>query len=263
MDIQSFIKNIKNPVPIDEPDESICKHCGGTGWEVNIIDDKSVVNRCDCYLEQKRQDLYKDAKIPKKFRHCRLDNFTVHEGYGKNKKLNHHLSGSCQLAKTFVRKYPNLSKGLFFMGNCGAGKTHLAVAIISELTLCKGIPCLFYDFRDLLKDIRFSYDPNSPISEFSVLEPVITKEILVLDDLGAWKISDWVRDIVNYIINKRYNDSLITIITSNWMDNPKKKDEETLADRIGVRLRSRLHEMCQEMEIEAQDYREQTKKCKI
>jgi DNA replication protein DnaC len=141
------------------------------------------------------------------------------------------------------------------MGPCGVGKTHLATAIIAELTLKKGIPCLFYDFRDLLKEIRSSYDSNSPISEFSILEPVVTKQVLVLDDLGAWKITDWVRDTVNYIINKRYNEGLITIITSNRMDNPREVDEETLTDRIGMRLRSRLHEMCQEFEIEAEDYR--------
>jgi DNA replication protein DnaC len=239
----------------DATGEGSCPHCGGSGWELQDTGDKSQVKRCRCYEEQRRKRLYLAARIPKKFHDCRLDNFEVYEWVGTKKRLNHSLSQPHEVAKLFTRKYPAVNKGLFFMGNCGVGKTHLTVAIISELTLNKGVPCLFYDFRDLLKEIRSSYDVNSPMSEFSVLEPVVTKEVLVLDDLGAWKITDWVLDIVNYIINKRYNENLITIITSNWMDNPRGVDKDTLADRIGIRLRSRLHEMCQEFEILADDYR--------
>jgi DNA replication protein DnaC len=243
-----------------EYDSNPCLVCGGSGWELCGEEGEYRVKRCNCYVEQRRKRLYLAARIPRKFKDCRLDNFEVYERLGGKKKINHSLSQPHDVAKEFVKKYPSVNKGLFFMGSCGVGKTHLAVAIISELTLTKGVPCLFYDFRDLLKEIRSSYDAGSPISEFSVLEPVVTKEVLVLDDLGAWKITDWVQDIVNYIINKRYNESLITIITSNWMDNPKNVDEANLADRIGVRLRSRLHEMCHEFEVEAKDYRENKKR---
>lgn len=252
-----------NPLKLDSvsPEAAaLCPRCGGSGWEVCDQGAKSQVKRCHCYDEQRRKRLYVAARIPKKFSNCRLDNFEAYEGTGNKKKFNKTLSWPYEGAKLFVKKYPAVSKGLFFMGTCGVGKTHLATAIITELTLNKGIPCLFYDFRDLLKEIKHSYNPDSSLSEFAVLEPVVTKEVLVLDDLGAWKITDWVRDIVEYIINRRYNEGLITIITSNRMDNPKKIDEETLTDRIGVRLRSRLHEMCQEFEIVARDYREERKR---
>ncbi len=248
------------PEPVNLKHGKPCPYCGGSGWETQSLEHGPQVKRCRCYGEQRRQRLYQEARIPKKFSDCRLDNFEVYEGTGNNKKINHDLSPPHEVAKKLVKKYPAVNKGLFFMGSRGVGKTHLAVAIITELTLNKGVPCLFYDFMDLLKEIRRTYDPNSPTSEFSILEKVVTKEVLVLDDLGAWKITDWTRDIVNYIINKRYNESLITIITSNWMDNPQGMDEETLTDRIGVRLRSRLHEMCQEFEIKAKDYRMKKKK---
>ncbi len=247
-------------VPKGHDNVKPCPHCGGGGWETLSTEDSSQVKRCRCFDEQRRQRLYQEAKIPNKFLNCRLDNFEVYEGSSSKRRINHKLSQPHEVANLLVKKYPAVSKGLFFMGSCGVGKTHLAVAIITELTLNKGVPCLFYDFRDLLKEIKRSYTPNSQTSEFSVLEPVVTKEVLVLDDLGAWKITDWVRDIVEYIINKRYNDNLITIITSNRMDNPGKLDDETLTDRIGVRLRSRLHEMCQEFEIVSKDYREQKKR---
>jgi len=56
-----------------------------------------------------------------------------------------------------------------------------------------------------------------------ILEPIRTVEILVLDDLGASKPSDWVRDIVGIVLNARYNENRTTIITTNYLDNPARK----------------------------------------
>src|SRR5262249_38354448 len=144
--------------------------------------------------------------------------------------------------------------GLLFLGPCGVGKTHLAAAIIRELSL-KGVPCLFYDFRDLLKEIQDSYNPISQMTELKVLQPVYDAEVLVLDELGASKPTDWVRDTMTQIINTRYNDKRLTVITSNYPDEPQQPNEETLTDRVGVRLRSRLYEMCKVVMIKGNDYR--------
>jgi DNA replication protein DnaC len=159
-------------------------------------------------------------------------------------------------AQNFIRQYPHQEKekGILFMGKCGVGKTHLAVAVIHELIEKKGVPCIFYDFRDLLKEIQASYNQQSQTSEFSILEPVLSREVLLLDELGASKVTDWMRDTLTYIINTRYNEKLVTIITSNWLDE-KKAEEETLEERIGTRLRSRLYEMCKVYEIVGTDFR--------
>jgi DNA replication protein DnaC len=93
------------------------------------------------------------------------------------------------------------------------------------------------------------------MTELRVLEPVYEAEVLVLDELGASKPTDWVRDTMTQIINTRYNDRKLTIITSNYLDEPLNPNEETLADRVGVRLRSRLHEMCKIVLIKGEDYR--------
>jgi DNA replication protein DnaC len=140
------------------------------------------------------------------------------------------------------------------MGRCGVGKTHLSVAIIQELIQKKGVPCVFYDFRDLLSEIRSTYAGSSSLSESAVLGPVLQKEVLVLDELGAQKVTEWMRDTLTYIINQRYNDKRPTIITSNWLDDAD-DEEDTLTARIGYRLRSRLNEMCQVLEIVGDDYR--------
>jgi DNA replication protein DnaC len=161
------------------------------------------------------------------------------------------------------------------MGPAGVGKTHLAVAIVKGL-LSKGFACLFYEFGALLKEIQDSYNPISKTSEMRVLSPVYEAHVLVLDELGATVPTDWVRDTMYQIINKRYNDRKLTIFTTNYLDEPRANpateadstrsfsrkvnadrvhELTTLEDRIGSRLRSRLYEMCREVRIDGPDYR--------
>ncbi len=140
------------------------------------------------------------------------------------------------------------------MGPVGVGKTHLSVAILRGLVE-KGIGGLFYEFGSLLKEIQDSYNPISQTSEMKVLAPVYQAEVLVLEELGASKPTDWVRDTMMQIINTRYNDRRLTIFTTNYADARRNEKEETLEDRIGVRLRSRLYEMCKTVVIEGEDYR--------
>src|SRR5437879_9777938 len=105
------------------------------------------------------------------------------------------------------------------MGPCGVGKTHLAVAVLKQLVL-RGHDVLFYDYRELLKEIQASYNPVSQTTEMGVLEPVLTVELLLLDDLGASKPSAWALETVGHILNTRYNDKRITLLTTNYLDSP-------------------------------------------
>ncbi len=140
------------------------------------------------------------------------------------------------------------------MGSVGVGKTHLSVAILRGL-IEKGVPAMFYEFGALLKEIQDSYNPISQTSEMKVLAPVYQTEVLVLDELGATKPTDWVRDTMMQIINARYNEKRFTIFTTNYTDARKSEKEETLEDRIGVRLRSRIFEMCRTVQMDGEDYR--------
>jgi DNA replication protein DnaC len=119
----------------------------------------------------------------------------------------------------------------------------------------RGIPCLFYEFGELLKEIQNSYNSVSRTCELKVLAPVYETEVLVLDELGAVKPTDWVRETMMQIIGTRYNERRLTIFTTNYADARRRPAEETLEERIGVRLRSRLYEMCTTVVMEGEDYR--------
>ena len=174
-------------------------------------------------------------------------------------------------AQKFITNYPIDKIGLLLIGPSGAGKTHLSVAILKELIIQKGIACLFCDYRDLLKQIQNSYNPSVQVTELDLLRPVFQAEVLVLDDLGAVKPTEWVWDMVSVILNTRYNENRTTIITSNFMDGPAAAvsgpraaaREETLGDRIGERMRSRLFEMCRVVNVNAADYRQRFRTSRV
>src|SRR5262249_38703782 len=150
--------------------------------------------------------------------------------------------------------------GLLFMGPQGVGKTHLAVGIIKKLMREKNVSCLFRTFPELLKEIQNSYNPVSQSSEMSLLSPVLEVEVLVLDELGAQNPSPWVRDEVSYVLNYRYNENKVTILTTNYLDREegavqKPGAPDTLTERIGDRMRSRLYEMCKSVDMSGKDFR--------
>ncbi|MCZ2391789.1 MAG: ATP-binding protein [Acidobacteria bacterium] len=224
-----------------ETEASVCAKCFGTGIEVT----PEGARRCICRALRDEADQSKRAKLPKRYAHCHLTNYTPQ---------NPSQRAALQYATNFMMEYPAVDRGLLFMGTVGVGKTHLAVSILKGLAE-RGFSCLFYEFGSLLKEIQDSYNPNTYTSELGVLSPVLNTEVLVLDELGASKPTDWVRDTLGHIINSRYNDKKLTVFTTNYLDIRPNDREETLEDRIGVRTRSRLFEMCKSIEITGSDYR--------
>ncbi|HKY30103.1 MAG TPA: ATP-binding protein [Pyrinomonadaceae bacterium] len=244
----------------------VCAVCFGTG--VEIIPGKGA-RICETCRPKAANRLLDAARIPPRYADCTFENYEDPHGTGS-------LYWARMKAKTWVNEYPAVEKGLLLTGRVGVGKTHLAVATLKGL-VAKGVPCLFYEFGSLLKQIQDSYNPISQTSELRVLAPVYEAEVLVLDELGATIPTDWVRDTMYQIINKRYNDKKLTIFTTNYSDEARidsapepeitrrtfsKKvssdriqEMTTLEDRIGARLRSRLYEMCNVIEIEGEDYR--------
>ncbi|MGH9945395.1 MAG: ATP-binding protein [Pyrinomonadaceae bacterium] len=191
--------------------------------------------------------LLEAARIPRRYEQCTLSNYHPTPGNGTQLLA---FNYSFKL----VKEHPIVDRGLLFTGSCGVGKTHLAAAILSGL-VDKGVPCRFYEFGALLKEIQDSYNPISQTSKLKVVAPVYEAEVLVLDELGASKPTDWVMDTMMQIVGRRYNEKRLTIFTTNYMDERQRPNEETLEERIGARLRSRLFEMCRTVEMVGDDYR--------
>ena len=212
--------DVSSALPFERGEEGaesdVCKLCFGTG--VEVVPGKGA-RRCECRKRSPKEKLIECARIPPRYFNCTLENYyydshapefsqgTQFRAYMKAKELatNYHIS------------YQEQGRGLLFMGPVGVGKTHLAVGILHKL-IDQGVQCLFYEYGSLLKSIQDSYNPISQTSELKVLAPVYEAEVLVLDELGATVPTDWVRDTIGQIINRRYNDRKVTIFTTNYTD---------------------------------------------
>ena len=157
--------------------------------------------------------------------------------------------------------------GPLLIGEPGTGKTHLAVAALRML-MARGFAGLFCDYQTLLDTIRGGYDPAAGASNKQAYRMALDAEILLLDDLGAQRVTDWALDTVTSIITHRCNNRKPLIATSNMPDpeagsvtkrNPVTNQPdivETLSDRVGPRARSRLFEMCRVIKMPlVEDYR--------
>jgi len=280
-----------------------CPQCGGTGWKtvqaraaaVNEATARAVQQiavRCECVEADREARLLARARIPRRYEHCDFDNFDtdIYEGDPIAGAWNRSLEQAKLIVESFARDYPvGTDAGLLLMGPCGVGKTHLGVAALKQLVL-RGHDGLFYDYRELLKEIQDSYNAVSQTTELGVLEPVLSAELLLLDDLGASKPSLWALETLGHILNTRYNEKRTTLLATNYLDPldvapgaepaARKKSraplfgplanlatpdvartyaDDTLGERIGQRIRSRLYEMCRTVEILAPDYRKEVR----
>ncbi len=237
-----------------------CETCSGTGFVYVTRDGREFAQPCACRrLSASPGDPLGGTRIPPRYEHCTLATFEPGSPS---------LSAALEKAMAFCAGYPHLGDdeglGLLFSGDNGVGKTHLAVAVLRELVSTKGARGQFWDFHELIREIKSSYDPETKTTELQVLEPVVDTDVLLLDDLGAWKMTDWMNDTLFYILNSRYMAKRPTIITTNYQDVTREealaadplRRREFLVERIGQRLRSRLMEMCLVVRLQGSDHRQ-------
>jgi DNA replication protein DnaC len=229
-------------------ENAICPECGGTEWVLEAVEGRKQARPCVCRDGRVRNQCLEAAHIPERYRDCNFQNFSDNHAS---------LTRAKQIGREFVDMYPAVEAGLLLVGPAGRGKTHLACAILSELAGTKGVAGVYADFSDLLMKIQTSFRSDADSSKESILQPYADVELLVLDELGASKPHPWVLDVLYNLLNTRYNRKKITIVTSNFEDEPDTAagERDRLEDRVGSRIRSRLFEMCLLVPLRGDDFR--------
>lgn len=234
-----------------------CPECAGTGLVYSGIAGDRVARPCRCRVEARARARLDSAGIPRRYLGCTLENFeTGLAGLRRARDVADQVLCDLQSGGDLRR-----GRGLVLTGNCGTGKTHLAVALLHCLIADYGLTGSFAEFTDLLRRIQEGYDRRAQSTSFGVLQPILETDVLLLDDLGSMRVTDWVRDTLGLIVNERYSAQRITLITTNL---PRRvaadSKQETLADRVGERVVSRLEEMCYFVDLVGPDFRRDTGK---
>ena len=246
-----------------------CPKCDGTGWKIVQKSGLEGATRCECSAITRTRALKDSSRIPPNYRDASLENFVLPRD---NPVALQGLSDALLKAKGFLRAFPAVEpRGLLFVGNPGTGKTHLAIGVMKVL-LDRGHECLFFDYQNLLDRIRSGYDSASGAADREAYRSALDAEVLVLDDLGAHRVTEWVEDTVTAIITYRCNHKKPLIATTNLplpasADAPEKPTShsgkqiftgKTLGEAISLRATSRLFEMCTVVNMPiVTDYREQ------
>jgi len=244
--------------------DTVCPKCGGTGFIIVEGAHVSGAKRCDCRFHGRAERLLERAQIPPLYGEASFDNFNA----VYDKSIAPGLKQILNNVRTYAEQFhTNTLPGLLLIGGHGTGKTHLAVAAMRRIIELWNDECLFWGYQNLLDSIRSGYDPASNSTDKEAYRAALEVDVLLLDDLGAHRVTDWVEDTITSIITYRCNNKKALIATTNLPDadagsviiqrTPMGVDyRKTLADHIGLRARSRLFEMCKvlKMPIDA-DYR--------
>jgi DNA replication protein DnaC len=225
----------------------MCPQCQDTYWKPVVVDGVERVVRCDCWRADAAAKLLAEARIPPRFVRAELENFEHDMDTQRS---------AWQKASAFVDAFPVVDRGLVLYGPHGVGKTHLAVGILKACVRGKGARAFFFETRELLRLVRDTYNRSVEETEMEVLKPLLDADLLVLDDLGAERTSEWVQETLGLVVNTRYNGKRATIFTSNLVDTPDSTDPRSFIFQLGARTRSRLVEMCDWVEIQGADIRE-------
>jgi DNA replication protein DnaC len=237
------------------PTEVVCSKCGGVGWIIVERANVSGAEPCECRNQGRAERMEGRAQLPPLYQHASFDNFVVPGP--DNPIARRELTNVLLAVKNFVRDFPNENRpGLLLIGEPGTGKTHLAAAALRQIVE-KGFEGLFCDYQNLLDRIRSGYDASSNSADREAYRVALDTEVLLLDDIGAHRVTDWVEDTITSIITSRCNNRKALIATTNLPDGSagmsaidrssatgKPEYRITLAERIGPRARSRLFEMC-------------------
>lgn len=205
-------------------------------------------------FERKQAEL---SKIQKVFKNSNMTKRGIKRTF-ENFEINKTNRRAFEIAKKYAdnwEKFKAEGTGLIFIGKYGTGKTHLAFSIANQL-LNKGIPVVFETLINLMEKLKLGYEKDAEMGYYEIIKLYCECDLLIIDDLGKEKLSEWVLEKLFQIVNTRYENMLPIIITTNYSENEIIKRLSFNNDGIAAEsLVSRLNEVCLEVNMNFSDYR--------
>ena len=238
-----------------------CPRCLDSGTVTARVNGHVRTGRCRCQRPADRARLYTAAQIPGRYTSATLESYT----HGLLQHAPENMGVLEDVSRWMSQwRVGQENRGLIVWGPVGRGKTHLLVAIVRDLILRHGVPARFVEFTRLLGQLKAGYSEGK--SGTDVIDPLIQVPVLAIDELGKGRLTDWELTIIDEIISRRYNAMACTLGSTNFRPgmatgaapaNAALVDinPQTLGDRVGDRVLSRLQEMCDFVELSGRDFR--------
>jgi DNA replication protein DnaC len=252
-------------------EETRCQHCEGRGWvradgpthaavtlcscqvpcpacedsgfvtRIRKEDKRQVAARCDCADLRRRVRAYNSAEILSELGSCTFDSFKPAQNHPSQRQAQ-------MLLRKWARGFKPGDKGWLIHGPVGVGKTHLICAALAILALEKGVFPRFIEFSNLLRRLQAAFGSNKGDD---LLQSLGSCELLVIDELGKGRNTPWETDVIDSLISSRYNTGKTTLFTSNYPP----EGPDSLMERLGERIVSRIWERCTMHGMTGDNYR--------
>jgi DNA replication protein DnaC len=230
-----------------ESAEGPCEACMGTRWiSYDVYSEGGLLyptaEECPGEGLKRRLDLFNRALLPGKHHRCGFSNYedVAPQSFPIRDRL-------VRWAQGYRPDMPG-QRGLLIAGPNGVGKTHLLVAVARFLTINRGIEVLYRDWGSIVSSMRSAISEKRDVEE--VLMPLRRTKVLILDELGRGKATDWQQRALEGVIDSRYKNEMVTTLVATNLD------DSDLRQNVQDLIMSRLAEVCEQVVLDGDDYRQ-------